>query len=97
MAQTINDIPVTSAAWVNLNTQSGIAVGTPMFIVNESLTWVRLFEGSTAPALDYSSGITLTNKTNGYADAYVERGSLAIWALSTRENQTVNLSVQQTS
>jgi hypothetical protein len=92
--QTIPDITVGSTAWVDVNTESGLVVGTKMSVMLKTSWWCRLYEGATAPALDYTGGVLLTDLTHPHAIATIPTDSLKIWALCTREGFTCKLSVQ---
>ena len=94
MAQTIPDITVDSTAWVDLNTASGVVVGTKMQVTNKSTPWVRLYEGATAPAVTSKDGEVLTNKPNPDSSGIVVAGSLKIWAICASEGFGSKVSVQ---
>lgn len=87
------NILVTQVDWVDLNTLSGIAVGTKVFISNEHFGWALLQESPTKPLNSSTAGIKLTPKTYNYADATIAAGSERIWAKSWSGNNT-ELSVQ---
>lgn len=95
MAQTIEDIPVDNTAWVDLNTESGISVGTKMLITNKSDTWGLLYEGAVAPSIDSVDGVLITNLNKSYATAIILAGSLKIWAIAKKEGVGLKLSVQE--
>ena len=92
MAQTIPDL-IIGDTWVDVNTASGIAVGTSLDLLNKSPTWLRLAEG-TAPAADSTDGLTLGNMDTSYARRIIPTGSLTIWAKSSVVGRTTKLSVQ---
>ena len=94
MSQTKDDIPVGSTAWVDINTAADIPVGDYMRISLKSVNGCRLYEGDTAPALDYTGGEVLTDRRYPSNRATIKIGSLKIWALSTQEDRSVDLSVQ---
>lgn len=95
MTQTLPDITVGSGTWVDLNTESGIAVGTKMSVTLKSSIQCRLYEGATPPALDSTDGINLTGPKYPYASATILAGSLKIWALSTQIGLNAKVSVQE--
>ena len=94
MSGTISDISVDNTVWVDLNTESSIAVGTKMSITNKSDSWCRLYEGDTAPDIDSKDGEILTNLNKNSGRAIIPTGSLKIWALSVT-SFSVSLSVQE--
>lgn len=95
MSQTIPDIYVDDLAWVDVNTASGVAVGSKMLITLKSTTWCRLYEGATPPSLESKEGQTLTDKRWPYNVATIPAGSLKIWALSTIEGRSSDIAVQE--
>lgn len=95
MAETLPDVLVDSTAWVDLNTATGIAVGTPMNIVNKSVTWCKLYESSTTPSLSVDGGDLISSYDKNYASANTKSGSLTIWALSTIEGRTLKLAIKE--
>ena len=95
MAQTIPDILVTAAAWVDVNTASGVSVGTKMRITLKTGVWCRLYEGATPPAITSKQGEILTDKHNPNNFATIPTGSLKIWSLSSQIGRTVRLLVQE--
>jgi hypothetical protein len=95
MAQTIADITVDATAWVDLNTTSGIAVGTKFSITNKGTHWVRLYEGTTAPVITVTDGEVLTTQPHSTSSSLVLAGSLKIWALCADTGASSKLSVQE--
>ena len=94
MAATIPDVLVDSTAWVDIYTVTGITVGDALNIVNKSVTWCKLYEGNTAPALSVTDGDLISNYSSNYATANIASGSLKIWALSSQEGRTLKLQVK---
>lgn len=92
---TLPDIPATFDDWVDLNTVSGIAVGTAMRIQNKSTVWVHIAEQTAKPALDSKAGTLISNMSSAYAFATVLTGAQKIWARSSVETRTAQLSVQE--
>ncbi len=95
MSETIPYISVDSTDWVNLNTESGIAVGTAMSISTPSASTGRLVESATKPALDFDGGEIITNYRYSNNVASVLAGSLDIWAIASVEGRPINISVQE--
>lgn len=94
MATTIPDVFVDSTTWVDIYTVTGIPVGTALNIINKSVTWCKLYEGNTPPALSVKDGDLLSNYSNNYATANILAGSLKIWALSSQEGRSLKLQVK---
>ena len=65
------DIVIETSEWVNLNTLSGIAVGTAMRIINKGSSTVYVAEGTQAP-LDNSVGIPVVSIFSGNAFPVLE-------------------------
>ena len=57
MANTLPSINLTGTDWVNLNTASGIAVGTSIEIQNQSSTALLVSISPTKPTLDFKGFI----------------------------------------
>ena len=95
MAQTIPDITITGAAWVDVNTASGVAVGALMDITNKGIYDIRLYEGTTPPSTSSSEGVPLTSMYRSYATARVPAGSLKIWAKCSSASATSYIVVQE--
>jgi hypothetical protein len=95
MSQTIPDITVGYTAWVDLNTESGIAVGDAMQVALKSNAWCRLYEGTSAPSLTTTDGEVLTDKRYPYNYVTIPAGSLKIWALSAQTALDTKVSVQE--
>lgn len=95
MAETKPDIQVGSDAWVDVNTESGVAVGDKMRITLKTGVWCRLYEGDTPPDITSKRGEVLTDKRNPYNIATISAGSLKIWAISTQGGRSSNLLVQE--
>ncbi len=77
---TINDIIIPNDAWVDLNTVSGIPVGSAFDIQNKTTVWVQLYESNSEPDLDETSGRILTNLGYNYGVATILKDSEKIWA-----------------
>lgn len=96
MSQTINDIKVTSEAWVDLSNASGIPAGTEYDIQNKKGTWVLLHESDGEPSINETSGRVMPIIPDPSAKAIVVGGSLRIWAkaLSSGAVTTATLNLQ---
>ncbi|MCP3683205.1 MAG: hypothetical protein GY861_10995 [bacterium] len=93
MAQVINlDLP-SSGEWVDINTASGIAVGSDLTIQCTGTVWVRLQESSTTPSTE-EEGKLITNLSEANAEAQVINAPLRLWGRSTREGRTAQIAVQ---
>jgi len=82
MSQTIPDIEI-GDSWVDLNTTSGVAVGSEFIIQNKKTTWILLYEGTDAPLSTSTAGVYLTNLDRPDGKCTVRSGSLKVWAKST--------------
>lgn len=80
MAQTIDNIPVTTEEWVDISAISGIAAGTAYTITNEKGNTVLLHESATEPAADEKSGRRLAIFPSPTHFVTIPAGSLKIWA-----------------
>jgi hypothetical protein len=78
MAQTLPDI-IIGQTWVDINTESGIAVGDVMLISNKGSGDVLLVEQATAPLDSSKEGVPMTNTGDPYAVYTVLSGSLKVW------------------
>lgn len=95
MSETKPDIPVDHTAWIDLNTAGNVVVGNKMLIINKSDSWGLLYEGTTAPSLDYKGGVPLTDLRKPNGSATIPAGSLKIWAITKDTNLGIKLSVQE--
>lgn len=95
--KTIDDIKIPSESWVDLNTLSGISVGTPFDIQNKTTVWVQLYEGDDQPTSDEVDGRIMTNLGHSYGVATVLSGSLKIWAKAKPQSGLLSatISVQE--
>lgn len=91
---TLPDVPVPSDTWVNLNTESGLAEGTPLTIQNKSPTNIYLYEGAVAPDDDSTDGILINSTHNSRGSAEVTAGSEAVWARCSTVGKTSKVCVQ---
>lgn len=90
MAQTIPDISVSHDSWVDVNTISGVTVGTAAQITNKGVENVWLYEGTDAPSIDSKDGELL--RVDGVRSvATIAEGSLKIWARSAGRDSTLTI------
>ena len=87
---TIDDINVTSAAFVDVYAQTSIAVGSPLVIQNKSSYFVRVVVASSQPAPTVTKGWII----EPYKAAVVENESEKVWIIS-ESSGNAKLSVQQ--
>jgi hypothetical protein len=78
MADTLPSIDLTSTDWINLNTASGIAVGTSINVQNQSSTALLLATSPTKPNLDFK-GVVVPPLPAQIAT--IGAGESAVWAL----------------
>lgn len=97
MADTIADINVPYDEYINLNTVSGIAVGTAMEILIKGSEGLFIQEGETQPDSSSTDGRSLDGKgrTNGYVSCYIKSGSGNIWIRSSGYNRSSRINVQE--
>lgn len=94
MAQTIPNITVTNE-WQSINSLSGIAIGTAIYIQNKSPLDMYIAEG-TQPSSNSTDGAVLTPLREIDSAVSILAGSLEIWVRLTtnRENTTGIVNVQ---
>lgn len=80
--------------WVDLNTSTGIAVGTAMTIQNTSTVWVQLSESDNEPT-DQEFHKVITSLTYPSSEAQVLQGALKVWARSTLASSSAVIAVQE--
>lgn len=80
MSETLPNIPIGFNSWVDLSTESGIAVGSPYEITNEFGGWILLHESSTVPDINEKSGKRLAVFPDDKSSAVIKEGSLKVWA-----------------
>jgi hypothetical protein len=93
MAATLPDIEL-DYNWVDLNTASGIAVGTAFDGINKGDNEAQLVESVVEPTADYSEGNIASTIQFGYANYKVEAGSIRVWARSKSKTAPTTLSIQ---
>lgn len=93
MAATLPDIPLTED-WVNLNTESGFAVGLAFTIHNKTASEIRLAEGTTQPFAGSKDGIILQGFQEDHTRVDVLAGSLDIWARVSKPKTEGSVNVQ---
>ena len=92
MADTIPDIEL-DYSWVDLNTATGIPVGSKMEGLNKGDETVQLVEQESQPADDFRGGKLCSTQQFSYANFFVQEGSLRVWARSFTKDRAV-ISVQ---
>ena len=78
MANTLPSINLTNSDWINLNTASGIAVGTSVEVQNQSSTALLLAISPTKPNLDFK-GVVVPPLPAQIAT--IGAGESIVWAL----------------
>ena len=81
MADTINRVNLDPTQYVEIYTLTGISVGTPLTIQNNSTRIVKLNTGLLQPDLATEAYVTLPE--NLYVTAYINAGEKGVWALGT--------------
>ena len=88
----IFEVPVVDT-WVDINTVTGLAVGTALEIMNKGLYGVYVTESVTEPVQD-KVGKPLTSISRNYAVATVLEGSDTVWVRCVNPEGTT-LAVQE--
>lgn len=81
-------------SWVDINTASGIAVGTNVTVQCDGTAWVRIQESDTKPDTP-DQGKLITNLSQNSAEAIVNNSPLKLWARSTRPNCSASIAIQE--
>lgn len=82
MAETLANVIVPSDDWADINTLSGISVGTSFDIINTGFSQVKIIEAASKPSIDDKRGVPLTTRKEPYCSLNVAAGSLRIWGRS---------------
>ena len=90
----INKVVLPAGQWVDVNSATGIAVGTAMTIQNTSSHWIKITESADEPTDDTFSKI-LTSLTYPSPEAKVLTGAEKVWAKSTIYNKSAVIAVQE--
>jgi hypothetical protein len=93
MPQTLPDI-VIGQTWVDVNTESGIAVGSAMLITNKGSGDILVLEQTATPLDSDTIGVPVTNTDSPYATANALADSLKIWC-KTRGVLGTTINVQE--
>jgi len=79
MAETLPNISI-GQSWVDVNTESGISVGTAFSLYNEGTGSIKLIEQSSEPSHNDTKGKILDPHRFPNSLAIIPTGSLRIWA-----------------
>lgn len=83
MANTRPDVKnIPSDSWVNLNTLSGISVGTAMSIQNKAQNVLLLFISPTQPTASSNDGIAVYDFPSELSVVEIDSGEDIVWAKS---------------
>lgn len=93
MSDTLPDVEVDDTAFVDINTTTGIAVGTALIIDNKSNYPVLLQVSATQPSATSEDGVLLAPFPNENSVKSVLAGGNTIWARCYRQG-VAKLSVQ---
>lgn len=86
------NITVQPDVWTSINSESGVAIGTAMQVMNLSLSSCILQEKSTQPAASDNNGQILTGINKPYALSNISDSSDEIWVKPTT-NSVIDLAV----
>ena len=90
MAQTIADIAV-DTAWLDLNTASGIAVGTKMVIQNKGGVDLLVHESATEPVAGVSDGWLIHGVRQWGSTVEIPAGAIKVWVRTMRGKTKINV------
>ena len=93
MAKVINLTLPANGDWVDINTASGISIGTNITVQCTGTVWVQLQESPSTPSTK-EEGKIITNLADPSAEAQVINAPLRLWGRSTREGRTAQIAVQ---
>lgn len=93
MAKVLNIKLPDTGDWVDINTATGIAVGTDLTVQCTGTTWVRLQESVSTPAT-LEEGKLITNLSEATAEAIVNNSPLRLWGRSTIVGRSADIAVQ---
>jgi hypothetical protein len=87
---TLSDVVLTGTAYVNLNTSTGLIVGTPLVIQNKGSAYVRIIISPSQPANTSTNGFVI----KPLSSVTVENETDIVWATASQIIDTP-VSVQQ--
>lgn len=90
----IADVPV-NTSWVDINTVTGLIVGTSLSVMNKGGQSLFLTESVAEPTSD-TEGYVLSSVGNNYATASILTGSLRVWCICPSDLGSI-LAVQDTT
>jgi hypothetical protein len=91
------DITVTSDAWVDVYTETGIAVGTALVLQNKGASKIISQEADSEPDADATAGFKIHGEDSYWAKAEIDSGSSYIWLKVDKSGQTCSVAVQEDS
>lgn len=94
MSQTIPDIVVPSNQFIDVNTLSGVTVGSAMTILNKGNYNIVLQESTLQPAASSEDGVIMSNIYSPHARADIRSGSIKIWARTLGTDVSCKINVQ---
>lgn len=93
MSDTLPDIQISNTEYSDINTLTGLAVGTSLAISNKSTSPILLQISSTKPADDSTDGELLSINPYSTSVKVITSGENTVWAKSLRYTDAV-ISVQ---
>lgn len=96
MSDTIPDISLGPDVYVDLNTLSGVAVGTPLVVSNKSHSPIRLQQVATQPDDNSTEGMILAHMLHPNARLVLDAGESTLWGKSG-STTNARISVQDDS
>lgn len=96
MADTIPDVNITSTAYTNINTESGISVGTALILQNKSNSNMFVQIAASQPDADSTDGLHLYTAPYTLSILQITAGETnPVWVRSAGFSPQNDLSVQQ--
>lgn len=82
MADTNPDVQVSNTAWTDINTATGIVVGTEIILTNKSTSVILVQTVTAQPSADSTDGVPLSVLPESTAVKTVTAGESKVWAKS---------------
>ena len=95
MADTIPDIKVSGADWIDLYAATDIAVGTPVSILNKSSHSLLLQETATKPNAENNDGRVCWPSTREGSEVIVYNIPTGLWGKCEADDYTALINIQE--
>ncbi len=97
MTDTLTNIELQSGVWTDLNTATGISVGTAMLIQNLSDEKIKIVRKTTGTPTDADGFNWMASRNLADSWVAVDAGEPRVWANGTREAGSLLINVQDDS